>query len=108
MQPTPAGKDQDDIRHAAIERTQQTACQEQATERRQAVCQVSAQGQVPEMSSRQLDIGRLLATGAKDDVIARRLGLSVRTVRSEIKSLVAALGATSRFQAGCELERLIN
>lgn len=58
-----------------------------------------------ELTSRQVTIGRLMATGAKDAAIARQLGLSLRTVRSEISSLIAGLGARSRFQAGCLLVR---
>jgi DNA-binding NarL/FixJ family response regulator len=60
---------------------------------------------VKELTSRQVAIGRMLSTGAKDAAIARELGLSVRTVRSEISSLIAGLGARSRFQAGCLLVR---
>jgi DNA-binding NarL/FixJ family response regulator len=47
----------------------------------------------------------MMATGAKDEAIARQLGLSPRTVRAEITALVAGLGAKSRFQAGCLLVR---
>ena len=50
-------------------------------------------------------IGELMATGAKDAAIARQLSISLRTVRAEISALIAALGATSRFQAGCLLVR---
>lgn len=41
-----------------------------------------------------------LVTGAKDDVVARRLGLSVRTCRRHIAAIMHELGAESRFQAG--------
>lgn len=58
-----------------------------------------------ELTNRQVLIGRLMATGAKDAAIARQLGLSLRTVRAEISSLIAGLGARSRFQAGCLLVR---
>jgi len=58
-----------------------------------------------ELTSRQVAIGRLMSTGAKDAAIARDLGLSLRTVRSEISALIAGLGAKSRFQAGCLLVR---
>jgi DNA-binding NarL/FixJ family response regulator len=58
-----------------------------------------------EPTERQLAIGELMSIGMKDAAIARTLGLSVRTVRSEISLLVAALGARSRFQAGCLLAR---
>jgi DNA-binding NarL/FixJ family response regulator len=60
---------------------------------------------VSAVSSRQRAIGELMMTGAKDAAIARQLGISLRTVRSEISALIAALGASSRFQAGCLLVR---
>jgi DNA-binding CsgD family transcriptional regulator/biotin operon repressor len=43
---------------------------------------------------------RLLAEGLTDDAIARRLGCSVRTVRSDVACAMTALNARSRFQAG--------
>jgi hypothetical protein len=46
-----------------------------------------------------------LAGGAKDEQIARALGLSVRTVRRRVAELLDELGATSRFQAGAEAVR---
>ncbi|MEW1639615.1 helix-turn-helix transcriptional regulator [Streptomyces sp. NPDC093801] len=42
----------------------------------------------------------LLAKGLKDDSIARRLGISLRTCRRHVAELLIALGANSRFQAG--------
>jgi len=77
----------------------------------EVVCEVYELGsrrQTPapkELTSRQVTIGRLMATGAKDAAIARQLGLSLRTVRAEISALIAGLGARSRFQAGCLLVR---
>jgi DNA-binding transcriptional ArsR family regulator len=46
-----------------------------------------------------------LAEGAKDEQIARALGLSVRTVRRRVAELLDDLGAESRFQAGVEAVR---
>ena len=46
-----------------------------------------------------------LAAGAKDEQIARALGMSVRTVRRRVADLMADLGADSRFQAGVEAVR---
>lgn len=46
-----------------------------------------------------------LADGDKDEVIARRLGLSVRTCRRHIAAIMGGLGASSRFQAGVLAER---
>jgi sugar-specific transcriptional regulator TrmB len=42
----------------------------------------------------------LLASGMKDEAIARHLGWSYRTTRRRIATLMAALGAETRFQAG--------
>ncbi|MGN9913460.1 LuxR C-terminal-related transcriptional regulator [Phytohabitans sp. LJ34] len=43
---------------------------------------------------------RLLASGCTDDVIARRLGVSIRTARRVASDLLSRLNARSRFQAG--------
>ncbi|MEV7168241.1 LuxR family transcriptional regulator [Streptomyces sp. NPDC090085] len=45
-------------------------------------------------------IAARLADGAKDELIARRLGMSLRTCRRHIAELMDELGAESRFQAG--------
>jgi hypothetical protein len=42
----------------------------------------------------------LLSNGLKDDVVAKRLGLSVRSCRRHIAEIMERLGARSRFQAG--------
>ncbi|WP_340539822.1 helix-turn-helix transcriptional regulator [Nocardioides sp. GXZ039] len=42
----------------------------------------------------------LMGQGHTDEVVARKLGLSVRTCRRHIASLMQELGAVSRFQAG--------
>ena len=47
----------------------------------------------------------MLAGGAKDEQISRTLGISLRTVRRRIASLMAELGVDSRFQAGMEAVR---
>jgi DNA-binding CsgD family transcriptional regulator len=47
----------------------------------------------------------LLAEGAKDEQMARALGLSLRTVRRRVAALQNELGARSRFQAGVEAVR---
>lgn len=43
---------------------------------------------------------RLLAQGATDEVAARRLGVSLRTVRRMMSSIMERLGARSRFEVG--------
>ena len=55
-------------------------------------------------SDRRLLLGQL-AGGAKDEQIARALGLSVRTVRRRVAELLDELEAESRFQAGVEAVR---
>ncbi|AUG78983.1 hypothetical protein CFP65_4229 [Kitasatospora sp. MMS16-BH015] len=45
-------------------------------------------------------IVRLMAEGMKDEMIARRLGMSLRTCRKHIAETMETLGAGSRFQAG--------
>jgi DNA-binding Lrp family transcriptional regulator len=44
----------------------------------------------------------LLAAGFKDQAIARRMGVGVRTVRRRIQLLLMRLGASTRFQAGLQ------
>ena len=48
---------------------------------------------------------RQLAAGAKDEQIARTLGLSLRTVRRRVADLLIELGVDTRFQAGVEAVR---
>ncbi|MFE4976189.1 LuxR C-terminal-related transcriptional regulator [Kitasatospora sp. NPDC056651] len=48
----------------------------------------------------------LLAKGLKDESIARRLGISLRTCRRHVSELLDSLGAHSRFEAGVVAERL--
>ncbi|WP_169806743.1 helix-turn-helix transcriptional regulator [Microtetraspora malaysiensis] len=58
------------------------------------------------LTEQQRAVLRLLATGAKDDAIARSLGVSTRTVTRLVGELTAMLGAGSRFQAGVRAARL--
>ena len=51
------------------------------------------------------DVVRLLAAGATDDTIARRLGISKRTCARHVAHILACSGASSRFQAGVMLAR---
>jgi len=48
---------------------------------------------------------RQLAAGAKDEQMARTLGLSLRTVRRRVADLLIELGVDTRFQAGVEASR---
>ena len=47
----------------------------------------------------------LLAQGATDDIVARRLQVSSRTIRRHVADLMRDIGASSRFQAGMLVER---
>lgn len=47
----------------------------------------------------------LLISGATDKVIARQLGISVRTVERRIRIIMQHLGAATRFQAGAQAVR---
>ncbi|MDX2403081.1 LuxR C-terminal-related transcriptional regulator [Streptomyces microflavus] len=53
----------------------------------------------------QHSIARLLAEGHVDEVVARKMGISVRTCRSHIAKLMQTLGATSRTHLGTLLAR---
>jgi DNA-binding CsgD family transcriptional regulator/sugar-specific transcriptional regulator TrmB len=48
---------------------------------------------------------QLLASGAKDDAVARHLGVSVRTVRRIIADLMVLVDANSRFELGVNAAR---
>jgi len=78
----------------------------------QAVPAVRIEDFAPEVVCEVYELGsrRRTATAANELtnrqlLIARQLGLSLRTVRAEISALIAGLGARSRFQAGCLLVR---
>lgn len=51
------------------------------------------------------ELATLLATGAKDDVVARRLGTSPRTLSRRIAQLLDDLHVQTRFQAGVQAVR---
>ncbi len=48
---------------------------------------------------------QLLASGLQDEQIARRLGVSLRTIRRRVADLLTETGADTRFQAGVEATR---
>lgn len=50
-------------------------------------------------SAQELEVMRLIATGAKDYVIARRLGVSIVTVRRRVVAFRNRVGATTRSEA---------
>ena len=77
-----------------------SALAERLWERGTAVRQLRRNPAAPTRRPRTEIVLRLLAEGLTDDAIARRLGCSVRTVRNDVASAMAALDARSRFQAG--------
>ena len=52
----------------------------------------------PVPDRRGLEVLRLMSLGMKDDVIARALGVSRRTVQQDISDISALVGARTRFQ----------
>lgn len=59
-----------------------------------------------DFTGQELAVVRLLADGLTDEVIARRLGVSVRTGRRITAELMTRLSARSRFQAGVKAAEL--
>ena len=62
-----------------------------------------ATGEVPDESDRRLL--RFLASGLKDQAIARQFNIDVRSVRRRVSRLLAALGAGTRFEAGAKASK---
>jgi DNA-binding NarL/FixJ family response regulator len=58
-----------------------------------------AQRPARELSAREEEVLRLLATGLANKQIARRLGISERTVKAHLTSVFQQLGVTDRTQA---------
>ena len=65
---------------------------------------LSPEIEVPEGSSDDALI-RMLALGAKDEMIARTLHVGLRTVRRRVAALMDQYGVGTRFQLGAALER---
>lgn len=57
-------------------------------------------------SARSRRVIELLAQGLTDEAVARRLGVSVRTVRTDTANTMARFEASSRFQAGVRAAQL--
>ncbi|MEV5968390.1 helix-turn-helix domain-containing protein [Streptomyces sp. NPDC051921] len=58
------------------------------------------------LSEQQRAALRMLASGIKDEQVARNLGVSLRTVSRLISEVMQELGAASRFEAGVKAARL--
>lgn len=70
-----------------------------AADRQPASTPAAAPNEVLNLTSRQLDVLRLLALGQSNKVIARDLGLSVSTVKVHLNTVFRALGARNRVEA---------
>jgi DNA-binding CsgD family transcriptional regulator len=57
------------------------------------------QSDIPILSPRELEVLALLAEGAPNKVIARRLDISVHTAKFHVASIIAKLGAVNRTDA---------
>lgn len=62
-------------------------------------------GDTTGLSEEEWEVMTLLAAGLKDDVIARQIDITTRTVRRRVQALLTALQAKSRFHAGVEATR---
>jgi DNA-binding NarL/FixJ family response regulator len=60
----------------------------------------------PMLTTRELDVLRLLAEGASNKLIARRLGISSHTAKFHVASIAAKLDATGRTDAVAQAVRL--
>ena len=60
-----------------------------------------------DLTPRQHQVVALLATGAADEAIATSLGVSVRTIRSDVAAVLDVLGVKSRFAAGVRLQHML-
>ena len=61
--------------------------------------QAARSGHVEELSSRELDVLRMLRSDLSGPEIARQLHVSMNTLRTHTKSIYTKLGATSRREA---------
>ena len=51
------------------------------------------------MSERELEVLRMMARGETNEEIGAHLGITLRTVKAHMTSIMAKLGATNRTQA---------
>jgi DNA-binding CsgD family transcriptional regulator len=66
---------------------------------------ISDSARMPELGEQETAILTMLVAGVSDDAIARRLGISRRTVVRHTAVLFERLGARTRFQAGAQAVR---
>lgn len=58
-----------------------------------------------ELSARDFEVLRLLTTGLADGAIARAMGVSVKTVRRSVGTILDVLDVSSRFATGAAAAR---
>ncbi|MFD8011143.1 DNA-binding response regulator [Streptomyces sp. NPDC058955] len=61
----------------------------------------------PRLDDAERAVLRALAAGHTDEAASRRLGVSLRTYRRRVATLMTALGARSRFQAGLRAREVL-
>ena len=71
-----------------------------------AIAGVLCSNPLTSLSRRQRELAYLMADGHSDQVVAERLGVSLRTVRYEVSRLSRLVGARSRFGLGVRLGHL--
>ncbi len=59
----------------------------------------AGEGEIPELTARELEVLAAMADGASNKVIARRLGISYHTVKFHVAAILAKLDAESRTEA---------
>lgn len=59
----------------------------------------------PDLTQRELEVLRLVASGDANKQIARKLGITERTVKSHLTSIYSAISVTSRTQAALWAQR---
>ena len=65
----------------------------------------AARPAAPELSQREREVLALLGDGLPNKLIARRLGISEKTVKAHLTRIFEALGVTDRTQAALWLQR---
>jgi DNA-binding NarL/FixJ family response regulator len=65
----------------------------------------AARPPAPELTQREAEVLELLGDGLPNKLIARRLGISEKTVKAHVTRVFHALGVTDRTQAALWVQR---
>jgi DNA-binding NarL/FixJ family response regulator len=90
---------------AAIRAARHGEMQLDATLGRRLVSSLELPHDDAELTTREVDVLRLLGEGYANKAIARELGISERTTRTHVSRILAKLGLTSRTQAALWVAR---